>query len=108
MGRLRPPTWPPTNPYSGVVSDYVHSETDFRDLQVSTYQGLSSLKILFVIAPIGLPSAARCLLLAVCLQASGLSVCAGLPCVHIWACDAAYGMCQAARVSVYGFWLGMT
>jgi hypothetical protein len=34
MGRLRPPTWPPTNPYSGVVSDYVHSEADFRDLQV--------------------------------------------------------------------------
>ena len=23
-----------TNPYSGVVSDYVHSEADFRDLQV--------------------------------------------------------------------------
>ena len=34
MGRLRPPAWPPTNPYSGVVSDYVHSEADFRDLQV--------------------------------------------------------------------------
>ena len=35
MGRMHPPTWPPTNPYSGVVSDYVHSEADFRDLQVT-------------------------------------------------------------------------
>eukprot|EP01046_Picozoa_sp_COSAG06_P001805 COSAG06_NODE_60_length_27159_cov_57.986031_29_plen_65_part_00 len=37
MERLRPPAWPPTNPYSGVVSDFAHCEADFRDLQVYTY-----------------------------------------------------------------------
>ena len=35
MERLRPPAWPPTNPYSGVVSDFAHCEADFRDLQVT-------------------------------------------------------------------------